>query len=289
MEVDWLRRIALGVPKAGEGHEAHHKDLVLAIVPWAPLPSGVEALKRYVGMVKEKAGESWGKIRGWRYLVQDKEPGTMLQPGFIEGLRWLGKKGWVFDVGVDHHRGGDWQLEETLEMVKRAHDGVPEAEKVTFILGRCSASFLTCYVNKCIWTDHLCKPDLTIFMEGDVTDDAHFIAWRNAIGLLSRFGKTYIKLSGCFSEIPKEFLNGDAEKIFEMLQPWLIVVLTAFGPSRIMFGSDWPVCTIGFTDAWEKWRQIVQRMCQLGNSSTRDEIMLWSGTAIKAYGIKELM
>lgn len=142
MEVDWLRRIALGEPRPGEGHEVHHKDSVLAIVPWAPLPSGVEALEKYVGMVKEKAGESWGRIKGWRYLVQDKEQGVMVKHDFIEGLRWLGKRGWAFDIGIDHHRGGDWQLEETLEMVKRAHDGIQEAEKVTFILGMCSASFL---------------------------------------------------------------------------------------------------------------------------------------------------
>lgn len=128
-----------------------------------------------------------------------------------------------------------------------------------------------------------------LFLEGDVTHHASFLIWRNAVGHLSRFSKTYIKLSGCFSELPKEFLNEDAEKIFEVLQPWLIVILTAFGPSRIMFGSDWPVCTIGFPDAWEKWRWIVQRMCQLGNLCEGDETMLWSGTAIKAYGIRELI
>jgi len=136
MEVDWLRRIATGTPKLGEGHEAHHKDLCLAIVPWAPLPSGVEALERYVEKVRERAGGSWGKIRGVRYLVQDKKAGTMLGDGFIEGLKWLGRKGLAFDVGVDHHRGGDWQLDEAVEMIRRAHEGVGEGEKVTFILGR---------------------------------------------------------------------------------------------------------------------------------------------------------
>jgi L-rhamnono-1,4-lactonase len=147
MEVDWLKRIALGTPKLGEGHGPEHKDLVLAIVPWAPLPSGVVALEGYVEMVKERAGESWGKIRGWRYLVQDKQQGTMLGGGVLEGLKWLGRKGWAFDVGVDHHRGGDWQLEETLEMVKRAHEGVAEGEKVAFILGKDTASFLDRYVD----------------------------------------------------------------------------------------------------------------------------------------------
>ena len=120
-------------------------------------------------------------------------------------------------------------------------------------------------------------------------DNPRFIAWRQAIGRLSRFSKTYIKLSGCFSELPKEILNEDAKVIFEKLQPWLIVVLTAFGPSRIMFGSDWPVCSIGVENSWEKWRSVVQRMCQMGSLNRMDEIMLWSGTAIKAYDIKELM
>src|SRR5450432_3662218 len=70
MEVSWLRRIATGTPKPGEGHQASQKSLCLAIIPWAPLPSGVEPLKRYTEMVKETAGEeTWAKIRGFRYLV----------------------------------------------------------------------------------------------------------------------------------------------------------------------------------------------------------------------------
>jgi hypothetical protein len=58
----------------------------------------------------------------------------MLQNGFVEGLKWLGKKGYSFDLGVDQHSGGKWQLEEALEMIEKAHEGVPEEEKVTFII-----------------------------------------------------------------------------------------------------------------------------------------------------------
>src|SRR4051794_5482877 len=126
-------------------------------------------------------------------------------------------------------------------------------------------------------SDHLCKPDMTLFKGGDVTQDSRFITWRTAIGNLSRFSKTYIKLSGCFSEIPEDYQNSSAEKIFEVLQPWLIVILTAFR-GRIMFGSDWPVCTIGVTDnAWKKWVRVVQRMCDLAGLSIDEQIMLWSG------------
>ena len=42
--------------------------------------------------------------------------------------------GFVFDLGIDQHRRGRIQLEEAVDMIDRAHDGVPEDEKVVFIL-----------------------------------------------------------------------------------------------------------------------------------------------------------
>jgi L-fuconolactonase len=35
----------------------------------------------------------------------------------------------------------------------------------------------------------------------------------------------------------------------EDLRPYADVVLDAFGPDRLMFGSDWPVCTLAATYA----------------------------------------
>lgn len=133
-EVSWLKRIALGQPREGEGHTVEHAKLCKAIIPWAPIPSGEEALERYVKEVEKEAEESWGLVKGFRYLVQNKEKGTMLSEGFIEGLRWLGRKGFVFDLGVDLHSGGKWQLEEATEMMEKAHEGVEEGEKVTVVI-----------------------------------------------------------------------------------------------------------------------------------------------------------
>ena len=134
MEVDWLKRIALGTPKDGEGHTEEQRKLCLAIIPWAPLPSGQQILERYVKEVEKHAEGSFAKVRGFRYLLQDKPKGTMLSPAFIEGLRWLGRKGYVFDVAVDQNRQGKWQLEETVAMIEKAHEGVEEKDKVTFII-----------------------------------------------------------------------------------------------------------------------------------------------------------
>ena len=89
--------------------------------------------------------------------------------------------------------------------------------------------------------------------------------------------------------MPDSLLNAPVDEIFTALQPYLVVIMATFTPFRIMFGSDWPVCTVGVDDAWTKWRQIVQRFCYLAGLSQVEEIMIWSGTATKAYGIKELM
>lgn len=142
-EVDWLKRIALGTPRDGEGHSEDHKKLCLAIIPWAPLPSGEEVLARYVEEVKKHAEGSFPKIRGFRYLLQDKPKGTALTDKFIGSLKWLGKNGYVFDVGVDQHTGGKWQLEEAAQMIEKAHEGVAEEAKVTFIISGFKFTYLT--------------------------------------------------------------------------------------------------------------------------------------------------
>jgi L-rhamnono-1,4-lactonase len=150
MEVSWVKRIALGQPKQGEGHTKEDAKACLAIVPWAPIPSGVEIMKRYLDLVEEAAGESWEKVKGFRFLLQDKPNGTMLEDDFIESLKLLGRRGFIFDLGVDHHRRGKKQLDETVEMIGRAHEGVPEEDKVTFIISKSTLIWVTALVKTII-------------------------------------------------------------------------------------------------------------------------------------------
>ncbi|KAL2017620.1 hypothetical protein VTK56DRAFT_1888 [Thermocarpiscus australiensis] len=264
-EIAWMRRIATGQPKSGEGHSEHDAKLCLGLVPWAPLSLGPEQVEKYLDAAEREAGPAWGKVKGFRYLLQDKPNGAGLSDAFIESLKLLGRKGYVFDVGVDQHRRGRIQLEETVEMIDRAHEGVEENEKVVFVL------------------NHLCKPDLTIVNQTDPS----FIAWRTAMFTLSKCHRTYMKLSGCFSELPDKLKQRSAEDIFSAILPWLAVVVAAFGPSRLMFGSDWPICTGGVgDDAWKKWHRVVEIMCDMAGLNQEDQARLWSGTAKEAYNIQ---
>ncbi|AEO62349.1 uncharacterized protein THITE_2106433 [Thermothielavioides terrestris NRRL 8126] len=265
-EIAWMRRLATGTPREGEGHAPADAPLCLGLVPWAPLDRGPAELERYLAAAEREAGpEAWPKVKGFRYLLQDKPARVALADEFVEGLKVLGRRGFVFEVGVDQHRRGKAQLEEVVEMIDRAHDGVEEEEKVVFVL------------------NHLCKPDLTIINQTDPS----FIAWRTAMFTLSKCHRTYMKLSGCFSELPDKLKERSAEDIFAAILPWLAVVVAAFGPSRIMFGSDWPVCTVGVGEgAWRKWHKVVDMVCDLAGLSLEDKAMLWSGTAKQAYKIE---
>lgn len=136
-EVSLLTRIALGTPIPGEGHVPHDKTLCLGIVPWAPVPGGPDVLSAYMEQVRRRTGEEvWGKVRGVRYLVQDKAEGMMLENGFVAGLRWLGREGFVFDLGVDARSGGLGQLREAVEMMGLVYGGLEGGDGVTIVISR---------------------------------------------------------------------------------------------------------------------------------------------------------
>jgi L-fuconolactonase len=55
---------------------------------------------------------------------------------------------------------------------------------------------------------------------------------------VSEHGNVYCKLSGMITEADHERWVPDD------LAPYVAHVARCFGPERLMFGSDWPVCTL---------------------------------------------
>jgi L-fuconolactonase len=77
--------------------------------------------------------------------------------------------------------------------------------------------------------DHAGKPDLS---------HAPMRAWIQAMERLARLPNVAVKLSGLTSGAPPDWS-------VEMLRPFTEVLFSSFGPGRLMFGSDWPVCLLG--------------------------------------------
>lgn len=77
--------------------------------------------------------------------------------------------------------------------------------------------------------DHLAKP---LIREGVIEP------WRTEMQELARAENVYCKLSGMVTEANWKSWEQT------QFQPYLDVVMEAFGPRRVMYGSDWPVCTV---------------------------------------------
>lgn len=278
-EVEFVARIAKGELREEEDEgfgAAGDKDLVLGIVPWAPVAAGPEAMEGYLNLARERCGDEdvGKKIKGVRYLVQDKPSGLMLQPGFIESLKWLGNNGLAFDLGIDARNGGIWQLREACEMLRLLHSSRRR--------GNMGEARLKIVIN------HLCKPDLYLTSEEIANGHPSYAKWRDYIEEMARFDGTFMKLSGGFSELPssQDWQDpGSLERMIEILTCWMDVVFDAFGPSRIMFGSDCNVNGPGIELAWQYWHGAVEAILSARNLSDDEKTMIWSGTAQAAYNI----
>ncbi|MCX8501563.1 MAG: amidohydrolase family protein [Alphaproteobacteria bacterium] len=68
--------------------------------------------------------------------------------------------------------------------------------------------------------------------------------WEENIAILAQFPNLYCKVSGLVSNAP---LNWQVED----LQPYFDHIVQCFGYDRLVWGSDWPVCTLnGGLEAW---------------------------------------
>ena len=272
-EIKFLRRIKSGSPVPGEGHGAQHKSLLLGAVVWAPIGAPVPVLQKYLqtcGVIQDLESKN-GLIKGFRRLLQDKPSGTALTSDFVDGLLYIEELGVkTFDLGVDDRQGGHWQLLETVTMLERFY--TRSTGKLKFVI------------------NHFCKPNL----RNDRTDK-DFKAWKAAMQRLSSFPTTYMKFSGLFSELEPQSEDEPTpiESLVEITRPYVDVIFENFGAKskidscRVMFGSDWPVCSVGGPGAgsWQHWRKLVEAMLNDQNLDSIDIRRIWADCANEVYDL----
>lgn len=91
------------------------------------------------------------------------------------------------------------------------------------------AAFVKLFPGQRLIIDHLAKPD---FKTGDITE------WAKYMREIAAQPNVYCKLSGMVTEA--DWQNWEPAHF----RPCLDVVLEAFGPDRLIYGSDWPVCQL---------------------------------------------
>ncbi len=110
--------------------------------------------------------------------------------------------------------------------------------------------FVDKHPNQIFVVDHIAKP---------LIKDNKIKEWQKDISELAKRKNVFCKLSGMVSEA--DFSNWTVKQ----LQPYFDVILETFGPNRLIFGSNWPVCLVGTT--YKNWLDIVKsQILQLSNS-----------------------
>ena len=114
--------------------------------------------------------------------------------------------------------------------------------------------------------DHIAKPRIK---------DKVISPWKEKMHLLARRENVYCKVSGMATEA--DWMHWTAED----LRPYFDVVLSAFGPKRMMFGSDWPVVTMA--GGYTKW--MTAFLSFIHELSGDEQRAICRETAIAAYGL----
>jgi L-rhamnono-1,4-lactonase len=138
--------------------------------------------------------------------------------------------------------------------------------------------------------DHLCKPDLST--------PAAFAAWSTALEAFTDKPHVYMKLSGAFNEFAPKQTPSTIPALLEALKPYFDRVYEVFGPKRVMFGSDWPVCNVGGPRGqtneegkesnWGLWRDVVEAWMDGRGFDEKIRENIWWRTGAEAYRIGEL-
>jgi L-fuconolactonase len=128
--------------------------------------------------------------------------------------------------------------------------------------------FVDQHPNQVFVLDHLAKP---LIAAGELDP------WSKQIRELARRPHVACKVSGMVTEAKLTRWTIDD------LRPYFETALEAFGPDRLIFGSDWPVCTVacGYTE----WVNVVRQFTK--GLSEAENAMIFGDTASRIYAIGE--
>ena len=189
-------------------------------------------------------------IKGVRQVLHGSStpPGFCLEEAFVRGIRLLGELGMCFDVCV---------RSAELPHAARLAELCPDTRLVL---------------------DHCGNADPQDFAPS--ADDANDRAqrreqWRRDIGQIARRPNVVCKISGIVARAtPGSWTPDD-------LAPIVNHCLDQFGPDRVLFASDWPVCTRAATIA--QWLAALKQI--IANRDPQQQRKLLHDNARRFYGL----
>jgi L-fuconolactonase len=115
--------------------------------------------------------------------------------------------------------------------------------------------------------DHMAKPPVA---SGELKE------WAGELKAVAKYRNVYCKLSGLVTEANHSTWRP------EDLQPFVQCALDLFGPERMMFGSDFPVCLLAAS-----YRRVLEAFLSiLKPLSVQEQTRIFRGTALEFYRLE---
>jgi len=114
--------------------------------------------------------------------------------------------------------------------------------------------------------DHGAKPEIR---------DNTFSDWAADMAALANGTNAYCKLSGLVTEAARDWTT-------ENLRPYVDHLLDTFGPQRLIWGSDWPVCTLA--SSYDRWVDTTETL--LATQTDADRVAILGGNAANFYNLR---
>lgn len=221
---------------------------VAAVIGGCP---GEEDFRAYITRFKDSP-----YIKGVRQIPRAPmaKPSLYLEAPFVQGIRLLGELGMSFDLCM-------------------APDRLPDAAK---LVDQCSTTRFI--------VDHCGNADPKWFAAPRPQEPADNLAsrrraadqWRRDMAALAQRKNVVCKISGIVARMTKGAWTAAD------LAPVVNHCLEVFGPERVMFASDWPVCTRAAS-----LRQWVTALLEIVRDRTPDQQRkLWHDNALRVYGLR---
>jgi predicted TIM-barrel fold metal-dependent hydrolase len=186
-------------------------------------PGDEAGFAKYIAQFK-----STPEIKGVRQVLHgdDTPAGYCLSDSYVKSVQFLGTMGMSFDLCL---RPGD--LADGAKLADKCPD-------TRLILDHCGNADPKAWLSE--------------KRRGELKPDHAVEPWKKDIAEIAKRPNTLCKISGIVARVTKDWTADD-------LAPIVNHCLDSFGPDRVIFGSDWPVCLLGAPlKAWtDALRQIV--------------------------------
>lgn len=193
-------------------------------------------------------------IKGIRQVlhVPETKQGLCLESSYVAGIQLLGELGLSFDLCM---RPGE--LMDAVALTEQC----PETQ---FILDHCGNGDPN-IINGSVDAESMDKADpFWHTAQG----------WKDAISALAAQNNVVCKISGIVARAPEGWTAQD-------LAPTINHCLDSFGPDRVIFGGDWPVCTVAAT--YSEWASALREV--ISNRSDVDQRKLLHDNTVRIYGL----